>query len=234
MPRAFPTTCWTIIREAQGGADAEARLALGRLLSHYWRPVYWTIRREWNEGPEDAADLTQEYLTRFVEQHLVEGLAPQRGRFRSWMKATLRNFLLNHRRHGSTQKRGGAVARVPLEEIRDLEADPPTPEGDPRRLFEQELMRSILRRSLADLEAWCGKAGKGEIFRAFRVFYLSGESPGPSYKDLEESTGLDHHRLKNGLAELRMRYRQLVLQHLRDGVSSEEELAREIREVFEP
>lgn len=103
----FPSTAWSVIRGAQKINAAVRLRAMERLLSIYWRPVYWALRMEWNAPHEEAKDLTQEYLTRFFEQGLVETVARDKGRFRSYVKATLKHFMLNHRRALEAQKRVG-------------------------------------------------------------------------------------------------------------------------------
>ena len=44
----FRTTAWSVIRDAQEPDAPERLKALERLISIYWRPVYWTLRLDWN------------------------------------------------------------------------------------------------------------------------------------------------------------------------------------------
>jgi RNA polymerase sigma factor (sigma-70 family) len=233
--RRFPSTSWTVIRTAQGAAGPERASALDRLVSVYWRPIYWTIRLEWSVAPEDARDLTQEYFARFVEHDLVNDVASERGRFRSYVKATLRNFLLSWRRSECALKRGGGAHVVALEDLDPVEADPPSNEGSPEGRFERELMRSILLRALDDLRDSLERDGKPGFFQLFREFYLAGsEGRPPSYKELTRRFGIGEHDVKNRLAVARARFRNQVLALLRDGVTSDADIASEIRAVFSP
>ena len=52
----FPATAWTVIQGAQGDVDQDTRRALERLVALYWRPVYATLRHDWNASPEEAQD----------------------------------------------------------------------------------------------------------------------------------------------------------------------------------
>ena len=232
--RAFPSTSWTVIREAQGAPEPERARALDRLISIYWRPVYWTIRLDWGVAPEDARDLTQEYFARFVERELVHEVASERGRFRSYVKATLKNFLLAWRRAERAQKRGGGLRIVALDDLDPIEAEPPAAEGSPESRFERELMRAILLRALDELRDSLDREGRSDLFELFRRFYVSEpEEPAPSYRDLMDRFRIGEHDVKNRLAAARTRFRNHVLTLLRDGLTSDADLASEIRAVFD-
>ena len=74
--------------------------ALRVLLERYWSPVYAYFRRL-GEAPADAADLTQGFLTRVIsDRRLLELADPERGRFRSFLLTSFRNFMRNEAAHG--------------------------------------------------------------------------------------------------------------------------------------
>jgi RNA polymerase sigma-70 factor (ECF subfamily) len=230
----FPATAWSVVQGARDLADSDCQRALERLVSVYWRPIYWTLRHEWKASPEEARDWTQEYFSVFLEQDFLADVVRERGRFRNFVKASLKHFMLNLRRAEKALKRGGAHRLVPIEDLEGAERDPASSEGQPDQLFERELMRSIIARSLTDLKLACEREGHPDHFELFHTYYLE-ESAGrsPRYEDLRERFGKGPHEVKNRLAELRTRFRKIILGHLRDGVSSEQELLSEIREVFE-
>jgi RNA polymerase sigma factor (sigma-70 family) len=231
--RGFPSTSWTVIRDAQGAPERERARALDRLVGVYWRPVYWTIRLDWGVAPEDARDLTQEYFALFVERELVNDVASERGRFRAYVKATLKNFLLGWRRAERALKRGGGLHIVALEDLDPVESDPPSTEGSPESRFERELMRAILRRALDDLRRSLERDGKGDVFALFHDYYVAeSEGRAPGYREMMARFGIGEHDVKNRLSSARARFRSHVLALLRDGLSSDADLASEIRAVF--
>ena len=80
-------------------------------------------------------------------------------------------------------------------------------------------------------EEW--KEQKSQQFELFRVYYTDQEGDRRlTYDDLAARFGFKPHEVKNRLSELHARFRRIVLSYLRDGVSSEEELIAEVREVF--
>jgi DNA-directed RNA polymerase specialized sigma24 family protein len=230
----FPATAWSMVLGARDRRDSDYERALERLMSVYWRPIYWTLRYDWSASPDEARDWTQDYLSVFLEQEFLQDVVRERGRFRAFVKASLRHFMLNRKRDQRTLKRGGALHFVPLDDLLQAESDPADPAGEPEHLFERELMRSIIFRGLEDLRAACEKEGHSEHFELFHLFYME-ESAGrrPRYEDLRQRFDCGPHEVKNRLADLRMRFRKIVLGHLRDGVSTEQELIGEIKEVFE-
>jgi RNA polymerase sigma-70 factor (ECF subfamily) len=56
--RAFSTTHWSVVLEAQGPTPA-AQAAFEKLCRTYWQPIYSCVRRQ-GAGSEEAKDLTQE------------------------------------------------------------------------------------------------------------------------------------------------------------------------------
>ena len=81
-----------------------------------WYPLYVFVRRR-GYAPEDAQDLTQAFFARLLEKGDVARASPARGRFRSFLLASLQNFLLNEFDRMRTLKRGGGV-RIFLDRCR--------------------------------------------------------------------------------------------------------------------
>ena len=91
----------------------------------------------------------------------------------------------------------------------------------------------LMREALQNLESECDGRGDEVGHPLFVAFYL-GQSRGAasSYEDLARRFDLDLHQVKNRLAALRVAFRRHVLGLMRDGLSTEEELVAELREVF--
>ncbi|KAF0246244.1 MAG: ECF subfamily RNA polymerase sigma-24 [Planctomycetota bacterium] len=232
-PRRFGSTAWSLIRHAQTLRPTQRARSLGQLLALYWRPVYWTLRTEWNASPEDARDLTQEYFAMFLEKRLLAGVAHEKGRFRAWVKATLRNFMLMRKRARKAQKRGGHLRIRPLDDLDRVESEAALDKRTPERRFDQELMRSIFQEALKKLGAESARKGKKQHFELFKAFYVDGGAEESDYGALQARFGLGPNDVKHRLNAMRKRLRELILSHLRDGPSTEEQLLAEVREIFE-
>src|SRR6185503_4818603 len=89
--RIFATTHWSVVLAA-GEMDAEpAQRALETLCRAYWFPIYVYVRRK-GHGPDDAQDLTQEFFAQFIAKELHRQADRDKGRFRSFLLATLDHF----------------------------------------------------------------------------------------------------------------------------------------------
>ena len=116
----FATTHWSIVLEAQGESPA-AQEALEKLFRTYWRPIYGFVRRQ-GAGAEDAEDLTQGFFALLLERKDLNTVRKEKGRLRSYLLTSVRNFLADEARHAMAVKRGKGQRLIPLEEIRGHEA----------------------------------------------------------------------------------------------------------------
>src|SRR6266481_2525514 len=110
----FRTTHWSVIMAARTQDGPVAQEALARLCSIYWYPLYAFLRRR-GCSPHDAEDLTQEFFYRFLERDSLVHVNPTAGKFRSFLLACLKHFLVNEWERAHTQRRGGRQIIVPLE-----------------------------------------------------------------------------------------------------------------------
>jgi RNA polymerase sigma-70 factor (ECF subfamily) len=89
MSGLFPETSATLIRELRGGSDA----AWGQFVDQYRPGIYRACRAERLDDAV-AEDITQIVLLNLVRN--MESYAPERGRFRPWLNAVIRNALRDH------------------------------------------------------------------------------------------------------------------------------------------
>jgi hypothetical protein len=109
----FSTTHWSVVLAAQG-ESAEAKAALEKLCRTYWWPLYGFVRRE-GYKPEEAQDLTQAFFARLLERKDLETVRQERGRLRSYLLASVKNFLSKARDRELTVKRGEGRPLVSLD-----------------------------------------------------------------------------------------------------------------------
>jgi RNA polymerase sigma-70 factor (ECF subfamily) len=102
----FTSTRWSMVLRARDPTAPGAAEALACLCRVYWYPLYAFIRRQVGSHDE-AQDLTQEFFVRVLEKPILDRVDPDRGRFRSFLRACCQHFLANHRDHARALKRGG-------------------------------------------------------------------------------------------------------------------------------
>lgn len=102
--QGFQQTAWTQILQAQDGTTATVRQCLDHLIELYWKPVYFHIRRK-GHSIEDAKDLTQQFFLRFMERRSLHAADPDKGKFRTYLLASLNHFLCDEYDRRNAQKR---------------------------------------------------------------------------------------------------------------------------------
>jgi RNA polymerase sigma-70 factor (ECF subfamily) len=208
----FASTQWSIVVAAQSCHTAAGAAALAILCSRYWRPLYGYVRRR-GFSTEDAQDLTQAYFLRLLEKNFLDQVDPERGKFRSFLLASLKHFLANEWDRGSAVKRGGGVEFLSLEEITGVEHDYAhnslTAAATPEQLYERSWGMTVLSRATVRLESEFTAAGKSRIFEALKIF-LTGDNHGVRYAQVAESIGMTEGAARVAVHRLRDRFRALL------------------------
>src|SRR5262245_23583523 len=101
----FTATHWSVVLAAQESSPDAAR-ALAELCRTYWYPLYAYVRRK-GYDVADAQDLTQEFFTRFLEKQYFALADRRKGKFRSFLLASLEHFLAKEWTRAHRLKRGG-------------------------------------------------------------------------------------------------------------------------------
>jgi len=228
--RRFPTTHWTVIKNAGDPSSPAYRESLEHLAAIYWRPIYAYFRRKWNKPDPDAKDLTQQFFAALCEREFLKHLSAEHGRFRSYVMAALDNFVRLEYRSKSRLKRGGGVVPVALDAMEGFEPSA----GDPAdQLFLKEWGRAILSQAVGEMEKEYREAGEEKLFKLFvaRDLEAPAERP-PSYEELARRFGMSVTDVNNNLFRARKKLRDLVLIRVRDTVTSDEDAEDELRDLF--
>src|SRR5437867_12732449 len=112
---AFTTTQWSVVLDAQGESPS-AEEALEKLCRAYWWPLYGFVRRQ-GYSPEEAQDLTQGFFAMLLERRDLDAVRREKGQLRSYLLASLKNFLEKAHRRSLALKRGEGRSLVPLDEL---------------------------------------------------------------------------------------------------------------------
>ena len=231
-PQHFVTTHWSLVLAAGQDQGAVAERALAKLCKTYWYPLYAYLRRQ-GRSPHDAQDLTQEFFARLIGKNYLSKARCERGKFRSFLLASLNHFLANEWVRLGTQKRGGGQTLISLDaesaesRYRLEPADTMTPE----KIFERRWAMTLLDQVLLILQREYGMAGRKEFFERLK-FSLTGERSALSYAELAAQLGMTEGALKAAAHRLRGRYREILCAEIAHTVSSPEEVEDELRHLF--
>ena len=226
------------------------RAHLEQLLRAYWSPVYAFIRRQGYTG-HDASDLTQEFMTQVViGRDLIGRANPERGRFRSFLKHALRNFLIDQHRMGKAHKGGASTigprgsngeATVSLNDPRGKSGESGAPlsiaalSPESERVFDREWAAAVIENALARLEESCLADGMESHWRGFNVNVL-----GPALRRttplsltrLAEHIGAaDETRASNMLQTVKRRFRRVLREVVAETVSDPAQVEQELADL---
>jgi RNA polymerase sigma factor (sigma-70 family) len=230
----FATTRWSlVITAAAEDRSPIVQEALATLCETYWYPLYVFLRgRGYNA--EDAQDLTQAFFARVLEKHTLRHADPARGRFRSFLLVSLRNFVANEHDRQGARKRGGRTPLLSLdlniaEQRFQLE---PGSDDTPERVFDRLWALTLLERVMSRLQAETAhRPAKGPVFEALKP-YLTGDEPQLSYAQTAFHLGMSEGAVKIAVHRLRRRFRELVRDEIAHTVSSPEEVDVELRHLW--
>jgi RNA polymerase sigma-70 factor (ECF subfamily) len=225
----FATTHWSTVLQAGRRDTPEALEALGRLCQTYWYPIYAYVRRH-GRSPDDAQDLTQEFLFHLLKRGDLAAVQPERGRFRGYLLAAVKHFLANEWRKLQTQKRGGGNRFVPIDSLvaehRYHIED--TRELPPDKVYDRSWALTLLEETRERLRREFASDGKAERFELLEQF-LPGEGSDLTYAEAGRKLGLSEAAVKSEAHRLSKRYRALLRTGVAHTVTSPEEIDDEIR-----
>ena len=229
MSNRFATTQWNVVLTARDGNDAQARRALEALCESYWYPLYAYVRRR-GHSADEAADLTQAFFADLLGRDFLGGIDRSKGRFRSFLLASLEHFLSRERDKATALKKGGGVRPVPLDarEAEDRYKLEPEDRRTPEMLFERRWGLTVLERAMERLRAEF--ADQPERFERLRPS-LTGAEP-DKYSEVAGALGMSETAVKAAVHRLRQRYGRLLRDEIAETVADPAEVDAEVRHLL--
>ena len=227
---SFPATHWTIVLNS-GGASPASRTALEELCGVYWRPLYAFLRRQ-GSTPHDAQDLVQGFLERLLSRGDLGTVGPEKGRFRTFLLTSLRNFTIKQAVRDKAQKRGGGRYLIPLdpEEVERLslpDVNAPSPEA----AYDRQWARTVLDRALTRLRAEHQARKKENYFETLAPF-LEGAEPN-EYDAAGAKLGMKKGAVAVAVHRMRGRLKEMLRAEVLQTVGNTGDAEMELRELLE-
>jgi RNA polymerase sigma-70 factor (ECF subfamily) len=224
----FPATSWSNVLAARDRTERTPHL--DRLFRTYWEPVFQFIRRTWNKPDDEARDLTQDFFLRLLETDFLKDVSPEKGRFRAYLKACLRHFLLDARKFAMAEKRGGAAKVFSIDAAeKPVDIAAVTPEAS----FDLEWTYVLVRSSLPALEQALKAMNRDATWKLFKAVDIdAGPDNRPTYAQLASQTGQPEQKVKSEIDYARKMLRRLILTKIRDYTVTDADAAAELKELF--
>jgi len=227
----FPATRWSVIIRAVAVPSPISRAALEDLCRLYWPPLYAFLRRS-GHTPHEAQDLVQGYLARLLEREDLATISPDKGRFRSYLLAGLRNYLVSEARQAGSLKRGGRAEIISLDTenaealCRTSLADATTPD----LAFDRRWAETILDQALEKLRQENIASGREKFYETLKPCLATDAAD--DYASLGRELAMTPGAIAVAMHRLRVRLRELVRAAVADTVGSETDLEDEMRNLL--
>ena len=228
----FVTTHWSLVLSAGDQPSPQAADALEKLRRAYWLPISAFVRRQ-GRSPHDAQDLTQEFFTRLLEKKTLAVADPARGRFRSFLLASLKHFLANEWDRARARKRGGGQTLIPIDAA-DAETKyglEPADHVTAEKIFERRWALALLDQVLRRLREEYARDGREKLFERLKPT-LTEPSRTVSYAIIAAQLGASEGAVKSAVHRLRQRYRELLRAEIANTVAAPGEVETEMRHLF--
>ena len=230
-PGLFTTTHWSMVLDAQGESPA-AQKALEELCRTYWRPIYSFVRRQGSRA-EDAEDLTQGFFALLLERKDLNTVRKEKGRLRSYLLSSLKNFMVDEARHAMAAKRGKGQHLIPLDEIRDRE------HGDVERsdrftadqLYERRWAFTVLEQVMGRLREEYRSAGNVRFFEQMKKMLMD-EPDRPTQAQVATEFDMTENAVKQAFYRFRQRYQTLLREEIAHTVATPGDVEDELRHLI--
>ncbi len=223
----FQTTHWSVIEAARGPLTDSAREALNYLCDAYWKPLYTHARLK-GLNHHEASDVTQEVFQKLVRNEFLDKVGPARGRFRTYLLASLDHHLATRWAREDAQKRGAHAEHVELSAIPEQRSALRSPDQE----FDYQWMLAIIAAVLNRLRIECEAGGRQHLYNTLKNLLVNDADMGEARKAAQQ-LGLSDEALRAALYRMRKRYRELFREEVGRTLANPFDVDDEIRHLLQ-
>jgi RNA polymerase sigma factor (sigma-70 family) len=231
----FRTTRWSVVLLSAQSQAPGSKAALAELCRLYWFPLYAFVRRR-GYSPADTQDLVQGFFLHLLDHKALAAVDPRKGKFRSFLLASIKNYLSKEADRARCSKRGGNLEFVPLdaenaEEVCQFEpADFLTAET----IFDARWATALLQETMARLSNQYAAQGKSATLQALEPFLApGGVQVVPSYEQAADQLQVSIVAVKTLIHRMRKQFTTLLREEVARTVSDPAEIDAEIHSLCE-
>ncbi|MFO1498687.1 MAG: RNA polymerase sigma factor [Verrucomicrobiota bacterium] len=228
----FVPTRWSVVLGARDHTSAHAHGALETLCRTYWYPLYAYLRRQGHES-HSAEDLVQAFFERFIQRDVLRHVQQGKGRFRSFLLASLNHFAADEWDRARRLKRGGGsdnIISFDAQTAEDRYRLEPADRLDAAVLYDRRWAMTVIEQALNRLEAEVPPERKCE-WVTLRPFLL-GEKEGQTYAQAATELGLSEAAVKMAVSRARQRCRMLIREEIAQTVATVAEIDEEYQTLL--
>lgn len=218
----FPNTEWTEVRGAMtlGGTVDPKRIEA--LCASYYKPIAAFIRSICPH-PDDAEDLTQDFMAGLARGVYLTTVDPAEGRFRSFLCQCARNFAHSAWRKNIAQKRGGSAVHVPFDDaLLEASVKPAVEE------FDRAWVQMVVERTMDYLRSEHERHENRAPFELL-VEGLGWSGSTHSVSEMAGQAGMTSNAFTTAVHRLKTRFGEQIRLEVRRVVFTDEEVKAELR-----
>jgi RNA polymerase sigma factor (sigma-70 family) len=231
----FRSTRWSVVLLSAQSKAPGSQEALAELCRLYWYPLYGFVRRHGHDS-EEARDLTQGFFLHLLERKALTRVDPQKGKFRSFLLASLQNYLATEAVKGRRFKRGGQIEFISFD-VQSAEDCYELESGDaltPEKIFDARWAMALLGQAMSRLVESYAAQGKGATFETLKAFLdIANRKEPPSYEKVAEVLQIRIGNVKALIHRLRKQYTSLVREEIARTISNAADIDEEVHALCE-
>jgi len=226
----FLPTAWTVISQARSNSEDPAR-AWDHIYRWYWQPVCTFLYRQ-GQTRDRAEEIAQQFFSWLWEQDVIARAEQSRGKFRNFLLASLKQFVLRDLRYQHAAKRNPASSNGALVEPRSDQRfdtiDRRAHSAD--RQFDRSCALELLQHAIDRLRGEYQRAGQEHRFESLCGF-LTGDDAA-SFEKAASALGMTESAVRVTLHRMRKRYGQILREEIAATVVTEDDVDDEIHSLF--
>jgi RNA polymerase sigma factor (sigma-70 family) len=226
----FRPTRWSMILLSAQTKAPGSQAALATLCRLYWYPLYAFVRRR-GYNPEDAQDLTQGFFLHLLDHKALAQVDPLKGKFRSFLLASIQNYLSKQVDRARCLKRGGKTefVRLDAQNAEDRYQLEPTDYLTAEKIFDARWALTLLDEAMRLLSAEYAGQGKIATLEVLKPFLRPINSEAlPSHEEVAGQLGVEASAVRTIIHRLRKRYTTLLRAEVARTLSDPGEIDEEL------
>jgi DNA-directed RNA polymerase specialized sigma24 family protein len=184
-------------------------------------------------GLRTRRDLTQGFFALVLERKDLNTVRKEKGRLRSYLLTSVKDFLADESRHAMAIKRGKGQRLIPLDEIREREradverSDQLTAD----QIYERRWAFTVLEQVSARLRDEYRSAGNLRFFEQMKKMLMD-EPDRPSQAQVASEFDMTENAVKQAFYRFRQRYQTLLREEIAHTVATPSDIEDELRHLI--
>lgn len=228
----FQMTRWSVVLKAASPENKESQAALSELFKIYWYPLYAFVRRS-GYGHHEAEDMTQGLFHQLLSKDGLSKVNPDKGRFRSFLLASIKHYMANEWHKSNAQKRGGGEKLISIDKAMSEERfdNEPASNENPETVYERKWALTLLQNSIEDLRKEYEAQNKIRAFELLKQ-HLVQDAGHMTYAEIAKDLNISEGNVKVIAHRMRHRFNTILRTHVAQTVETNANIEEEIQHLI--